>query len=80
MNTELQRQQQLIQAMCAPGFFAEDCQVAETHISWVLLTGCDAYKIKKSIKLDFLDFSTLERRHFFCIEELRLTGMANCHP
>ncbi|MBL8848541.1 MAG: AAA family ATPase [Planctomycetaceae bacterium] len=46
--------------------------VAETHISWVLLTGEFAYKIKKPVRLQFLDFSTLEQRHFFCVEELRL--------
>lgn len=44
----------------------------ETHISWVLLAGDDAYKIKKPLKLDFLDFSTLERRHAACLEELRI--------
>lgn len=46
--------------------------VLETHISWVLLTGAWAYKIKKPVNLGFVDFSTLERRHFFCDEELRL--------
>lgn len=53
-------------------------QMLETHISYVLLTGQYAYKIKKSIKLAFLDFSTLERRHFFCLEEVRLN--ARCAP
>lgn len=47
-----------------------DC--IETHISWVLLAGDDAWKIKKPLKLDFLDFSTLERRHAACLEELRI--------
>ena len=49
-----------------------EIEVAETHISWVLLTGSFAYKIKKSVKFEFLDFSTLERRRHFCDEELRL--------
>ena len=44
----------------------------ETHISWVVLTGPFAYKIKKPVKLGFLDFSTLARRRYFCDEELRL--------
>jgi uncharacterized protein len=44
----------------------------ETHISWVFLTGQLAYKIKKSVQFDFLDFSTLEKRHLYCQEELRL--------
>ncbi|HTP74874.1 MAG TPA: AAA family ATPase [Burkholderiaceae bacterium] len=44
----------------------------ETHISWVLLAGSHAYKIKKPVRLSFLDFSTLALRHHFCDEELRL--------
>ena len=44
----------------------------ETHISWVILTGPYAYKIKKPVNLGFLDFSTLAKRHQFCDEELRL--------
>ena len=47
-------------------------RVIETHISWVILAGEFAYKLKKPVNLGFLDFSTLERRHFFCGEELRL--------
>jgi uncharacterized protein len=46
--------------------------LVETHISWVLLTGANAYKIKKAVDLGFVDFTTLPRRHFFCQEELRL--------
>lgn len=44
----------------------------QTHISWVLLAGDFAYKIKKPVKLAFLDFSTLALRHHYCQEELRL--------
>lgn len=47
-------------------------QCLETHISWVLLTGTYAYKIKKPVNLGFVDFSTAERRRWFCQEELRL--------
>lgn len=50
----------------------EPIRVAETHISWVLLTGEFAYKVKKPIRLSFLDYSTLERRRVLCEEELRL--------
>ncbi|MDX1698677.1 MAG: AAA family ATPase, partial [Thiohalobacterales bacterium] len=49
-----------------------DLQLVETHISWVILTGDYAYKIKKPVDLGFLDFTTLEKRRFFCQEELRL--------
>ena len=44
----------------------------ETHCAWVLLTGEFAYKIKKPVNFGFLDFSTLEKRRFFCAEEIRL--------
>lgn len=47
-------------------------QLVETHISWVFLTGRLAYKVKKPVRFDFLDFSTRERRSHFCEEELRL--------
>lgn len=49
-----------------------DIQLIQTHISWVILTGPFAYKIKKPVTLDFVDFSTLEKRQFYCDEELRL--------
>ena len=44
----------------------------ETHISWVLLTGPFAYKIKKPVNFGFVDFSSLTQREFFCHEEIRL--------
>lgn len=47
-------------------------RLVETHISWVLLSGKFAYKIKKAVNLGFLDFTTLESRRFYCTEELRL--------
>lgn len=47
-------------------------ELVETHISWVLLAGEFAYKVKKPVDLGFLDFRKLERRRFFCEEELRL--------
>lgn len=47
-------------------------ECVETHISWVFLTRDFAWKIKKPVSFDFLDFSTLQRRKHFCDEELRL--------
>jgi len=47
-------------------------RLVETHVSWVLLTGPYAYKIKKPVKLAFLDYSTPSRRRAFCEEELRV--------
>lgn len=47
-------------------------EVIETHISWVLLAGAFAYKIKKPVRLAFVDFSTLDARRAYCEDELRL--------
>ncbi|HTP94622.1 MAG TPA: AAA family ATPase [Burkholderiales bacterium] len=47
-------------------------RIVETHISWVLLTGEYAYKIKKPVDLGFVDFSTLRKRRAACIAELKL--------
>lgn len=46
-------------------------RVFETHLSCVLLAGEDAYKFKKPVHLRFVDFSTLEKRKFYCDEEFR---------
>ena len=47
-------------------------QFIETHISWVILTGDWAYKLKKPVNFGFVDFSTLELRRLACLEEIRL--------
>ncbi len=47
-------------------------RLIETHISWVILAGDYAYKLKKPVDLGFLDFSTLEKREHCCREEIRL--------
>ncbi|MCB0571374.1 MAG: hypothetical protein KDC66_16500 [Phaeodactylibacter sp.] len=67
---------QIRQLITDSGLDAEgrNFRLAETHISWVLLSGGDAYKVKKPVKFDFLDFSTLEKRHHFCQRELELNS------
>ena len=65
----------LVDRLARPGAFPHEVgqlEILETHISWVILTGTYAYKIKKPLDLGFLDFSTLELRKHFCEEELRL--------
>ena len=49
-----------------------EIQLFETHISWIILTGDYAYKIKKPVDFGFLDFSSLEQRKYYCEQELRL--------
>lgn len=67
--------QTLIKALQNPALFdhpVESFKLIETHISWVILTGSYAYKIKKPFDFEFLDFSTLAKRKHFCHEEVRL--------
>jgi aminoglycoside phosphotransferase family enzyme len=71
----VEREKVLIESLahgCAYDHPVEDIRVFDTHISWVLLTGDFAYKIKKPIKLVFLDYSTLEKRKHYCELELEL--------
>ncbi|WP_088892160.1 AAA family ATPase [Leptolyngbya ohadii] len=66
----------LIQQMLQPEFYPHGVrspiQLIQTHISYVLLTGDYAYKVKKPMNFGFLDFSTLDKRLHFSQEELRL--------
>jgi aminoglycoside phosphotransferase family enzyme len=50
----------------------EAVEAIETHMSWVFLAGGHAYKLKKPVRYDGLDFSTLATRRFYLSEELRL--------
>ena len=65
----------VIRSLRQPGAYphpVSDVEIIETHISWVLLAGEFAYKIKKPLDLGFLDFRDLARRRFYCEEEIRL--------
>ena len=53
-------------------FAIDAVEIVQTHISLVFLAGPFVYKIKKPVQMGFLDFSTLEKRRFFCEEEIRL--------
>ena len=47
-------------------------ELVQTQMSFIFLTGEYVYKIKKPVNLGYLDYTTLERRHFFCHQELKL--------
>ena len=49
-----------------------DLRLIETHISWVLLTGELAYKLKRPVHYPFVDLRSAEHRSFLCAEEVRL--------
>jgi aminoglycoside phosphotransferase family enzyme/predicted kinase len=64
-----------IRALMRPEVYphpADDLRVHETHISWVILAGPYAYKMKKHVNLGFLDFSSIERRRADCDAEVWL--------
>jgi len=61
----------LLNPKCYPDH-VEYVEVIETHVSWLLLAGEFAYKIKKSITLPFLDYGTLSKRQSCCEAELQL--------
>jgi len=62
------------QALSRSGFYPGNpaVTVCETHTARVFLAADRAYKIKKPVRMKFLDFSTIERRRLACLEELRV--------
>ena len=68
-------QKQVVEALMKPEAYDEDAgniELIQTHISFVFLTRNLVYKVKKAVNLGFLDFTTLEKRRFFCEKELEL--------
>jgi uncharacterized protein len=47
-------------------------ELVQTQMSFIFLTGEYAYKVKKPVNLGYLDYTTLEKRRFFCVQELEL--------
>ena len=65
----------VIAALADPAFYPhrpDRVEHLQTHISHIFLAGPYVYKLKKPVRFSFLDFSTVERRHHFCREEIRL--------
>jgi len=67
---------EIIEQMMKPSFYphsvTEPIQLIQTHCSYVVLTGDYVYKLKKPVNFGFLNYSTLQKRKYFCQEELRL--------
>ena len=71
----MQAQKQVVEALLTPEAYPEEAgkiELIQTHISFVFLTKNFVYKVKKPVNFGFLDFSTLEKRRFFCEKELEL--------
>jgi len=68
-------QKQVVEALMKPDAYDEEpgqIELTQTHISFVFLTRNFVYKVKKALDFRFLDFTTLEKRRFFCEKELEL--------
>jgi aminoglycoside phosphotransferase family enzyme len=64
-----------IHSLCRPGGIPGEPgipQLIETHISWVLIGERSVYKFKKPVHYSFLDFSTAEKRRYYCEREIML--------
>ncbi len=65
----------LQKALLDPGIYPDrpkEVGFFETHISLLFFTGNHVYKVKKPVDFGFLDFTSLEKRKYFCEQELRL--------
>jgi aminoglycoside phosphotransferase family enzyme len=68
-------QKRVVEALMKPEAYDENpgkIELIQTHISFVFLTGKFVYKVKKAVDFGFLDFTTLEKRLFYCEKELEL--------
>ena len=67
----------LVRALTHPGAYPEpvsEISVTETHVSYLFFTDLHVYKVKKPADFGFLDFTTLDRRYHFCLEEVALNN------
>lgn len=65
----------IIKSLSEPAAFPEPTRrvtLVQTHVSLIFITDSFVYKIKKPVDLGFLNFSTIDRRRFYCKEEVRL--------
>jgi aminoglycoside phosphotransferase family enzyme/predicted kinase len=76
-QSDTKRQIAILSALGNPDFYPHPVgtiQVEETHISRVFLTGDFVYKIKRPVDFGFLDYTTLEKRHHYCRQEVLLNN------
>jgi aminoglycoside phosphotransferase family enzyme len=74
-ESTMQTQKIVIDALLTPEAYPEnpgEIGLIQTHISFIFVTTNFVYKVKKAVNFGFLDFSTLEKRRFFCEKELEL--------
>jgi len=65
----------LIKSLLKPAAYPEptaNVRLVETHVSDIFISDHHVYKVKKPVDFGFLNFTTLDRRRFYCEEEVRL--------
>lgn len=65
----------MVQALLQPKAYPDatrKVELAQTQMSFVFLTDSYVYKVKKSVNLGYLDYSTLDKRQFYCRQEVEL--------
>jgi len=66
---------QLVESMMRPDFYPhrpDTVELIQTHISFIFIAGDLVYKVKKAVDFGFLDFTTLEKRKYYCDKEIVL--------
>lgn len=66
---------EMVQALLDPKAYphtSPGVEMMQTQMSFVFLTGDYVYKVKKPVNLGYLDYTTLEKRHFYCQREVEL--------
>ncbi len=77
MSAEAAYRPPLVRALLRPEAYPHPVSaitLAETHVSYLFFTDDTVYKVKKAVDYGFLDFTTLESRRFYCLEEVRLNS------
>jgi aminoglycoside phosphotransferase family enzyme len=66
---------EMVKALLDPKIYPDatsKVELMQTQMSFVFLTGDYVYKVKKPVDLSYLDYTTLEKRHFYCQREVEL--------
>ena len=65
----------LVQALLTPEAYPHrpgEIELVQTQMSFIFLAGDYVYKVKKAVDLGYLDYTTLEKRNYFCHQEVML--------
>ena len=77
MPTAMGSRMKLADALLEPDAYAENAvavRLIETHVSHLFFTGDYVYKVKKPVDYGFLDFTSLDKRYYYCMKEVELNS------